>query len=84
VSYDYNPKTAQVSRRVSLISTGGSWSNQEGAANLMIELAHKQAVEAQKQAAEAQKKAQEQNAKLPSLNQIRGVATPSPKPTLPI
>jgi hypothetical protein len=84
VSYDYNPKTAQVSRRVSLISTGGSWSNEEGAANLMIDLAHKQAVEAQKQAAEAQKKTQEQNAKLPSLNQIRGVATPSPKPTLPI
>jgi hypothetical protein len=84
VYYDYDPKTAQVSRRVSLISTGGSWANDEGAANTMIDLAHKQAVEAQKQAAEAQKKAQEQNAKLPSLNQIRGAATPSPKPTLPI
>jgi hypothetical protein len=84
VNYDYDPKTAQVSRRVSLISTGGSWANNEGAANVMIDLAHKQAVEAQKQAAEAQKKTQEQNAKLPSLNQIRGAATPSPKPTLPI
>jgi len=84
VNYDYDPKTAQVSRRISLISTGGSWANEEGAANVMIDLAHKQALEAQKQAAEAQKKAQEQNAKLPSLNQIRGVATPSPKPTLPI
>jgi hypothetical protein len=86
VYYDYDPKTAQVSRRVALISSGGSWANEQGAANVMIDLAHKQAVEAQKQAAEEQKKAQEQNAKLPSLNQIRGVhtATPSPKPTLPI
>jgi hypothetical protein len=85
VTYDYNPKTTQVTRRISLVSAGGSWANSEGAANVMIGIAHKQALEAQKQAIEEQKKQQERNAKLPSLNQIRGVSpTPSSKPpTLP-
>ncbi len=85
VSYDYNPKTTQVMRRIALISAGGSWANSPGAATVMIEIAHKQAVEAQKAAQAAQKKEQERNAKLPSLNQIRGVPTsPSPKSaTLP-
>ncbi len=73
VTYDYDPKTQDVTRRVALVSAGGSWANEPGAANVMIE-------EVNRQAAEAQKKAAEQNAKLPSLNQIRGVP-PSPKPT---
>ncbi len=73
VTYDYDPKTQDVTRRVALVSAGGSWASEPGAANVMIE-------EVNKQAAEAQKKAAEQNARLPSLNQIRGV-TPSPKPT---
>jgi hypothetical protein len=82
VSYDYDPKTQSVTRRVALISPGGSWANDEGAANVMIELAKKQAEAA---AAEEQKAQQEQNAKLPSLNEIRGVPTPKPAPaaTLP-
>ncbi|MBV8198375.1 MAG: hypothetical protein JO263_09570 [Candidatus Eremiobacteraeota bacterium] len=85
VTYDYNPKTTQVTRHVSLISAGGSWANDEGAANLMIGIAHKQAVEMQKAALEAAKKQQENNAKLPSLNEIRGHPSPSPSPkqTLP-
>jgi hypothetical protein len=72
VTYDYNPKTQDVTRRVTLISLGGSWGNDEGAANVMMEMARKQA--------EAARKAQaEQNSKLPSLNQIRG--SPGPHPT---
>ena len=85
VTYDYDPKTAQVTRRVALISAGGSWANDEGAADVMITHARQQAIEMQKAAAEQQKKAQERNAKLPSLNEIRGVS-PSPNPksaTLP-
>jgi hypothetical protein len=73
VSYDYDPKTRGVTRRIALVSAGGNWGDEEGAANVMIENARKQA------AADHQRE-QEQNAKLPSLNQIRG-ASPSPKPS---
>lgn len=74
VVYDYDPKTKNVARHISLVKLGGSWGDSPGAATVMIE-------NARKQAEEAQKRAQQQNAKLPSLNEIRG-ATPSPKPTL--
>ena len=85
VTYDYDPKTQQVSRHVALISAGGTWGDQPGAATVMIELAHKQAIEQAKYYQEQQKKQQEQNSKLPTLNQIRGVHSPSPSPkaTLP-
>lgn len=71
VTYDYDPKTLKVTRHVALISEGGSWGDQPGAATVMMEMA-------KKQAAAAQKKAADQNTKLPSLNEIRGVPTPSP------
>jgi hypothetical protein len=85
VTYDYDPKTQKVTRRVALISKGGNWGNEPGAATVMIDLAHKQALEQAKEWQAQQKKQQEQNAKLPSLNQIRGVhESPSPKTaTLP-
>ncbi len=85
VIYDYDPKTHMVARHVAIISAGGSWANDPGAATKMIDLAHKQALEQQKEFEAAQKKAQEQNSKLPSLNQIRGIQpSPSPKTaTLP-
>ena len=73
VTYDYDPKTRKVTRNVAIVSTGGNWGNEEGAADVMMDLVKKQAEAAHKQQ-------QEQNAKLPSLNQIRG-ASPSPKPT---
>lgn len=72
VTYDYDPKTQKVARRVSLISAGGTWGNDEGAANVMMDTARKQALE-------MEHKSQQQNAKLPSLNDIRG-ASPTPKP----
>ena len=75
VSYDYDPKTHGVTRSIALVSAGGNWGDEEGAANVMIENARKTA------AADRQRE-EEQNAKLPSLNQIRG-ATPSPKPSPP-
>jgi hypothetical protein len=78
VTYDYNPKTQEITRRVSLVSAGGTWGNSEGAANVMMQMARKQA-------AAAHQAQEQQNAKLPSLNQIRGVPTPHPTPaaTLP-
>jgi len=72
VSYDYDPKTHGVTRKVALVSAGGNWGNDEGAALVMIE-------QARKTAQEEKQHEEEQNAKLPSLNQIRG-SSPSPKP----
>jgi hypothetical protein len=81
VTYDYDPKTTDVTRHVAIISRGGNWGDEPGAATVMMEMFRKQAAAA----AEQERKAQEQNSKLPSLNQIRGVATPKPTqaPTLP-
>jgi hypothetical protein len=78
VTYDYNPKTHGVTRKVSLISAGGSWGDEEGAANVMIDTA-------KKEAAASAKAQQAQHNKLPSLNTITGAKTPSPSPlpTLP-
>jgi len=73
VTYDYNPKTHAVARKISLISTGGTWGDREGAANVMIDTAKKEATAAAKQQ-------QAQHAKLPSLNSITGAKTPSPSP----
>ncbi|HLX26307.1 MAG TPA: hypothetical protein VKR05_04895 [Candidatus Cybelea sp.] len=81
VSYDYDPKTTNVTRHVVIVSHGGSWANEPGAATVMMEMYRKQA----EAAAEAERKQQEQTTKLPSLNEIRGAATPKPThpPTLP-
>lgn len=76
VSYDYDPKTTKVTRRVALVSAGGNWGNEEGAANVMMQMLKKQ----EEAAAAAAHKAQESNAKLPSLNEIRGQPTPKPTP----
>jgi len=74
ITYDYNPKNQEITRRVAIISAGGNWGNSEGAADVMMEMAKKQAAAAQKAHAE-------QNSKLPSLNEIRGA--PTPRPTQP-
>lgn len=76
VTYDYSPKTHDVTRHVALISAGGSWGNEPGAANVMVEMEKKQAAAA----AANERKQQEQFNKLPSLNQIRGAPTPKPTP----
>ncbi len=85
ITYDYDPKTQNVTRRIFLISAGGSWADAEGAANVMVDMEKKQAAAAAAAAAAARKAQAEQNAKLPSLNEIRGVPTPKPThaPTLP-
>ena len=77
ITYDYDPKTTNVTRHVAILSHGGSWADEPGAATVMMEMYRKQA----EAAAEAERKAQQQNTKLPSLNEIRGAGTP--KPTLP-
>ncbi len=85
VTYDYDPKTTNVTRHVAIISRGGSWGNEPGAATVMMDMFKKQAAAAAAAERAAEQKQQEQNSKLPSLNQIRGAATPAPThpPTLP-
>ena len=73
VTYDYNPATHHVARKIALVSAGGNWANEEGAADVMMDTAKKEAA-----AVKAQQAAQ--HAKLPSLNQITGKKTPSPSP----
>jgi hypothetical protein len=70
VSFDYDPKTKKVARNIALVTPGGNWGDEEGAANAMYE-------EARKQLEEAMKKEQQQNESLPSLNEIRG-KSPAP------
>jgi hypothetical protein len=85
VTYDYDPKSTNVTRHVAIISHGGSWGDEPGAATVMMDMFRKQAAAAAEQERKAAEHQQEQNNKLPSLNQIRGVATPKPTqpPTLP-
>jgi hypothetical protein len=85
ITYDYDPKTTNVTRRVAIISHGGNWGNDPGAATVMMEMYRKQAEAAAAAERKAQEQQQQQNNKLPSLNEIRGKATPSPThpPTLP-
>jgi hypothetical protein len=72
VSYDYTPSNHHVARHVALMSRGGSWANSEGAANVMMDTAKKEAAEARKHP--------QSNGKLPALNQITGKKTPTPSP----
>lgn len=74
VTYDYDPKTKTVSRAISLVSLGGSWGDEEGAANAMINTAIREATDAYKQQ-------EKERQSLPSLNEIRGASTPSPSPS---
>jgi hypothetical protein len=71
VTYDYDPKTRKVARNVALVSAGGNWGDEQGAADVMVDTV-------EKEYKDALKKQQEQNSSLPSLNQIRGE---SPKPS---
>jgi hypothetical protein len=73
VTFDYDPKTKKVARNIALVTPGGNWGDEEGAANAMYETA-------QKQLEDAIKKQQQQNSSLPSLKQIRGE---SPAPSAP-
>jgi hypothetical protein len=79
VSYDYEPTNHHVTRTVALISTGGAWGNQPGAANVMMDTAKKEYAAS---SAAAKKQQAASHAKLPSLNDITGKSpTPSASPS---
>lgn len=73
VWYDFDPKTQKVSRHQAILSQGGAWANEPGAADVMVDTAVRE------YQAEAQKQRDIQK-NLPPLEGIVG-ATPSPKPT---
>ncbi|HEY1976968.1 MAG TPA: hypothetical protein VGG89_10505 [Candidatus Baltobacteraceae bacterium] len=71
VTFDYDPKTRKVARNIELVTPGGNWGEEPGAAAVMYQ-------DAVKQLQAKIKQEQDQNASLPSLNEIRGK---SPAPT---
>ena len=72
VTYDYDPKTHNVHRGVNIISRGGNWGDQLGAANDMM---NKADAEARASAQKQQQDQSKQNNSLPDLNKI---VAPSP------
>lgn len=72
VNYDYDPKTQKISRHIMIVSRGGNWGNEPGAATVMINTA-------QREEQAAQQRQQQMQNNLPPLEGIIG-ATPSPTP----
>ena len=81
VWYDYDPKTHMISRNFSLVSTGGTWGDEEGLANQIIDLAKKEAAQDAASQAAAEEKARKNLQNYQNLNQIIGQPTPAPSPT---
>jgi len=72
VTFDYDPKTQKIARHYSIVSRGGSWANETGAYDSMMQTAKREYQEYQQQQ-------DEQRKNLPPLESIIG-ATPSPTP----
>jgi hypothetical protein len=66
ISFDYNPKTQMVHRGVQLLSEGGDWADEQGAANQMMEQ-------------DAKNRAK--HLALPGMDKILGRPVPKPSPT---
>ncbi len=77
VSFDFDPKTKKVHRAVAIVSEGGSWGNEEGAATQMMDTAEREAREAEKQRSTQH---EQQSKNLPPLNAIVGKPSPSASP----
>lgn len=85
VNYDYDPRTHNVARHVALISAGGNWGNESGAATKMVDAAKRETREAYERMKAGEKRRRAQSAKhLPDINAAvkRAIASPkrSPKP----
>jgi hypothetical protein len=68
VTYDYDPKSHNIARHIGIVSSGGAWGDEPGAATVMVQHAE----------ARAQDEAKRQKANLPPLQSIVG---PSSSPT---
>jgi hypothetical protein len=73
VSYNYDPKTQKISRNITIVSRGGNWGNEPGAATVMVDTA-------KREYQQEQQEQQQQRDSLPPLESIIG-GTPTPSPT---
>lgn len=82
VRYDYNVAKRSVSRTPSLISSGGSWANSPGAANVILKDMKRQAQAQYARLKAEQEKQQAERAKhLPDINAaVKRAMKPSPSP----
>jgi len=83
VSYDYDPRKHSVSRHVALLSSGGAWANEPGAATRMMETARRETAEAYARLQAQEKQRREAAAKhLPDINAAlkRALKSPTPHP----
>lgn len=83
VNYDYDPHTHNVARHIALISEGGEWGNESGAATKMVNAAKRETLEAYQRIQAAEKRRQADSAKhLPDINAAvkRAVASPTHSP----
>ena len=83
VTYDYDPRTHNVQRHIALVSQGGTWANQPGAATRMMAVVEKEAHAQYERMQAEEKRRQEESAKhLPDINAAvkRALATPTPHP----
>jgi hypothetical protein len=77
ITFDFDPKTRDVRRTISVVSLGGAWADQPGAATKMLD-------DAKREAAEEEAKEKQSAASLPGLHSITGESpSPSPTPKLP-
>lgn len=83
VNYDYDPHTHNVQRHIVLVSPGGAWANEPGAATRMIQTASRETREAYERMQADEKQRRNESAKhLPDINAAvkRALATPTPHP----
>ncbi|HET9096183.1 MAG TPA: hypothetical protein VFN37_05950 [Candidatus Baltobacteraceae bacterium] len=83
VKYDYDPHTHNVQRHVALISQGGAWANEPGAATRMVQTAERETREAYQRILADEKRRRAESAKhLPDINAAvkRALAKPTPHP----
>jgi hypothetical protein len=83
VTYDYDPHTHNVARHVALISAGGSWANESGAATKMVQKAQRETRAAYERMKAQEKQREAESAKhLPDINAAvkRALASPTSSP----
>jgi hypothetical protein len=83
VVYDYDPHTHNVARHIAILSRGGNWGNEAGAATKMMNAAERETRAAYERMKAEEKQRQAESAKhLPDINAAvkRALVKPTPTP----
>lgn len=83
VTYDYDPHTHNIARHIAIVSPGGTWANDAGAATKMMQAAHQETQAAYQRMKAAEKQREAESAKhLPDIHAAvkRALAKPTPTP----